>query len=659
MKSFIKKRKKLLKILGISLLVFSLPLVANAGLAANIASTITNVIAQIFRFFIGTLLNWMASLADVMLQYNINNLNDSNTLISEGWKITRDLANLGFVLAIIIIGFATIVQFKQYGVKKLLPKLIAAALIVNFSLAIATPIIGFSNTLTKFFLNPGNGGYQISGAIAGAFNPQKLVIGTSDNEVPAVDPDNQGSIGVGSALLIGVTNIIFTIVLTGLTTIVFGALAFMLLARYVVLTFLLVLAPIVWLAWVIPQLQSQFQNWWQSFLKWTFFAPAVSFFIYLTLVGAENIKNADFANSAAANFASSNAALGAILNQGIQMIVLAALMFAGLYAADKMGINGAKGAIGIAKSAGGWAKGWAKGKASSFAKRNAMRAVTYPVRRKGKESDKSLAGKAREMAGNRTGKFSRKAASWVAGQLTALEDKGKKGVASEYQKKMKGWSTERKLAKLPGASGPEKKELLKSLSKDGKINKINAKEHLTEDNKRLFENYGEKGAFKKIEKQLGMTLEMMEALKNDDTDTFYEEAEKFYGKLLKKDLKDIPLKDIFSGKEKLGIGKDKLEEASQMIAKAIAKTNKGLVSSIEPKLDSKGRDNFEAEYKAALTTLGDEKGLKRFKNVIANFEGGGGTYYKEGSEEGSSGEDKSGSSEEKSGKDKEGETKDK
>ncbi len=646
MKSFIKKRKKLFKVIGISLLMFSLPLIANANLAANIASTITNVVAQIFRFFIGTLLNWMASLADVMLKYNINNLNDSNTLIREGWKITRDLANLGFVLAIIIIGFATIVQFKQYGVKKLLPKLIAAALIVNFSLAIATPIIGFSNTLTKFFLNPGNGGYQISGAIAGAFNPQKLIIGTKDNEVPAVDPDNQGSIGVGSALILGITNIIFTIVLTGLTTIVFAALAFMLLARYVVLTFLLILAPIVWLAWVIPQLQGQFQDWWQNFLKWTFFAPAVSFFIYLTLVGAENIKNAEFAGSVAANFAGSST-LGTILNQGIQMIVLAALMFAGLYAADKMGINGAKGAIGIAKTAGNWTKG----KVSSFAKRNAIKAATYPVRKKGKEG-KSLAGKARDMASNQTGTFRRKAASWVAGKLTAIEDGGKKGVSNEYQKKIKGWSTERKLARLPGASGPEKKELLKSLSKDGKIDKVNAKEYLTEKNKELFDNYGDTRAFKKIEKQLGMNLEMMEALKNNDTDKFVEESNKFYGKILKKDLKDIPLKNIFSGKAKLGFEEDQLREIATVIAKAIAKTNKGLVPSIVPKLDSDGRDNFEEEYKASLKALGDEKGLKRFINVIANFEGGGGTYSKESSEKESPEKEESKSSKKQNSNDK-------
>ena len=53
-------------------------------------------------FLGGTLTNWALDLNSTVLQ---------NPTVSTGWIITRDLANLGFVLAIILIAFATILRF--------------------------------------------------------------------------------------------------------------------------------------------------------------------------------------------------------------------------------------------------------------------------------------------------------------------------------------------------------------------------------------------------------------------------------------------------------------------------------------------------------------------------------------------------------------------
>jgi len=55
----------------------------------------------------------------------------SNGFVQQGWGIVRDVANLGFVLVIIVIALATILRRQEYGFKKLLPKLIAAAILVN------------------------------------------------------------------------------------------------------------------------------------------------------------------------------------------------------------------------------------------------------------------------------------------------------------------------------------------------------------------------------------------------------------------------------------------------------------------------------------------------------------------------------------------------
>ncbi len=143
------------KILGVALFVLLLlfiPLSTYAQttwVGKGIADSLTWIIRAIgfiFSFIAGVFLTLAGSLVYLMLDVNLHNLSEGNKLISLGWGIARDLANLGFVLAIIIAAFATIVQYKQYGVKKILPKLIAAAILVNFSMVILMPIINFQTS---------------------------------------------------------------------------------------------------------------------------------------------------------------------------------------------------------------------------------------------------------------------------------------------------------------------------------------------------------------------------------------------------------------------------------------------------------------------------------------------------------------------------------
>lgn len=622
-----KKKKIIFILFFIGILFF--PLITQASIGAEIVSSIMGFFANLAQTLIGYLLMLMGFLADKMLDLNIKGINKDVEVIKYGWQISRDLANLGFVLAIIIIGFATIIQFKNYGVKKLLPKLIIAALLVNFSLALVTPILGFSNTLTKFFLGSRN---DVSEAIAGAFNPQKLVMGGTGEEIPPLDSGETGMLG---ALLMGVINIIFVVIFTSLAALSMGALAIMLLIRYVVLIFLLILSPIIWLAWVIPELGSQFKAWWNSFLKWTFFAPIVSFFIYLSLTTAKNISaNSTFSETYNAQISSD---IAKVFNQGIQMIVICGLMLAGLYAADKMGIGTAKGAIGIANKSGNWMKG----RTLSWAKRNAMRAGSTVGRQKVKDKDgneMSRAEKARKYANSSTNLISRKIASWTASALTANEEMGTKGATKEYKERTKGLSTERKLAMLPGASKTLQMSLLEDLAKDGKINKLTAEKYLTDKWKNKFNSYGKSKSFGDIEKGFGMSLDMLKAKKEKgvDSDEFKKETKKFYDKLEKKDLDKTPIKEIFSGEGKLGFEKEELEKISQVIADSISIKNRGLVPKIYSKLNSKAKDNFKKIYEKSIKKLKEssdakerkegEQAEKAYNNTIANWEGGIGPY---------------------------------
>src|SRR3989344_4343182 len=112
-------------------------------------------------------------------------------VVTSGFQIMLLFANLGFVLAIIVMAFAVIFQFQSYGAKQLLARLIIAALLVNFSAVIAGAFISVSNIFTGFFLEPFQG--NLGKALAGALDPQKLgqIAGEQDN------PSGWGVLGWG------------------------------------------------------------------------------------------------------------------------------------------------------------------------------------------------------------------------------------------------------------------------------------------------------------------------------------------------------------------------------------------------------------------------------------------------------------------------------
>ena len=77
----------------------------------------------------------------------------NNYAITQGWTISRDIANLFFIFILLFIAISTILQIETYGAKRLLVKFIVVALLINFSLLIVQSIIDASNLLAIEFYN--------------------------------------------------------------------------------------------------------------------------------------------------------------------------------------------------------------------------------------------------------------------------------------------------------------------------------------------------------------------------------------------------------------------------------------------------------------------------------------------------------------------------
>lgn len=279
------------------------------------------------------------------------------SIVGIGWKITRDLANMFFVLILMAIAFATILRLETYGMKALLPKLIIAALLINFSLVISGVIIDFAQVITDFFLSQA-GGDEFQ---ANMMNATQAINALA----------TRGDVSLGTGIM-AMGNVFIGALLTGIflliTFFVFAAYAFLLIIRVVALWFLLILSPIVWMFWILPATREHFSKWWTNFIKWSFFAPASAFFLFLAIFSyksllttsiVEALRNNDYSNL-----------LPSFTQPGnlLQYLLVIGILLGGLIAAQQMGIAGASGAMGVAKwfgkgAAGGvnrWLAGGAK-----------------------------------------------------------------------------------------------------------------------------------------------------------------------------------------------------------------------------------------------------------------------------------------------------------
>jgi hypothetical protein len=372
---------------ALAVAVFLIPKQAHADLF-DIGTVASNAIGYVC-FVVLYVVSYIAAAIIAVITYLISIFLALNTHVVDafavqmGSSVALSIANLGFVLGIIVIAIATILHAQTYGIKQILWKLVVAAILVNFSLVIAGAIIGVASNFTTYFMTalPGGGSSfdTFASALAGAMQPHTLVLNfdtNATNKVPGVN-DASGAAQAGAtlgALLQPILNIAFVagfLIVIVITLVVF---LFMLIIRYLYLGILLILMPFAWLMWIFPKFQHLWSKWWSMFLKWTFFAPIVMFFLYLAITTA-SVMNGSSGNQGAnplnqlGNLATHNSTASALdqfmgsfaqatLGTFLQMLMVIGLAVGGMIAANSLSITGAGVALGAMKSAGKWTQGY-------------------------------------------------------------------------------------------------------------------------------------------------------------------------------------------------------------------------------------------------------------------------------------------------------------
>jgi len=195
-------------------------------------------------------------------------------IVDLGWLITRDIVNLFFILILVAIALATILGIEEYAVKKTLPKLLIALLLVNFSKVIIGVAVDISHIIARVFLDP------VSSSNLAAQFPQSA--GAFIDFVQQLwEASTTGFTELFSIGLQFIIQMLLGAVFNLFLAFILIVMALVFIARIVIIWMLVILAPLAIAAWVLPATKKHFDTWKKQLIQWIFLIIPVAFFIYL------------------------------------------------------------------------------------------------------------------------------------------------------------------------------------------------------------------------------------------------------------------------------------------------------------------------------------------------------------------------------------------
>lgn len=254
---------------------------------------------------------WIAVWASVILNIVIRELIVNMGIlvgnmpgVTDAWKVVRDIVNVFLVFITVYIGISMIVGIESFGSKKMLGRVILAALLVNFSGALTTLVIDVSNVAAisgySMLLNegvksnstvktdecaqPNDDKYDMSSTcittgIAGVFwsklqmtkifNIQDFQ-GQGGTETVQKDTDD-ALIWVG--LLGGIMFLVLAFVM--------GAMAFMLIGRFLILVLCIIFSPLAFVA-LITGISGRGREWWSKLTNQAIVAPVMFLMLWIS-----------------------------------------------------------------------------------------------------------------------------------------------------------------------------------------------------------------------------------------------------------------------------------------------------------------------------------------------------------------------------------------
>lgn len=261
------------------------------------------IVCPVVNFLAGIADGAFTMLKDRFLNTSVNILNTDKTAKNQdgtlmgtatydAWQSMRSIANVAFVITFLIIIFSQItsVGITNYGIKKMLPRLIIAAILVNLSFFVCQIAVDLSNIL----------GNSLKGLLEG-ISPNAVAWGkTTEGSLNATGIAGgilTGTVAVGVALWAfwGALAMFIPVILAVVVVVVMTL--FILVARQAIIILLIVISPLAFVAFLLPNTEQWFKKWQTTFTAMLLLFPIISLvfgassFASIILSGVFNAKD--------------------------------------------------------------------------------------------------------------------------------------------------------------------------------------------------------------------------------------------------------------------------------------------------------------------------------------------------------------------------------
>lgn len=235
---------------------------------------------------------------------------DDSSPIYLVWQYARNITNIVFIIFLLIVIYSQLtgLGINNYGIKRVLPRLIIAVILVNLSFIICSLAVDISNIigagLRSFFESIQNSVIAAGGAseAANVSLAELLSVLIGGGTVAGVAiAAAAGGIGGLFWMLVPILVSALIAVVTGLITIA---------ARQALVALLIMISPLAFVAYLLPNTEKWFAKWKDLLFRMLIFYPMFSL-----LFGASQLAGWALITSASSGF-------GVILGVGVQILPL-------------------------------------------------------------------------------------------------------------------------------------------------------------------------------------------------------------------------------------------------------------------------------------------------------------------------------------------------
>ncbi|MDR1032638.1 MAG: type IV secretion system protein, partial [Candidatus Nomurabacteria bacterium] len=226
----------------------------------NIGSSLGWLICPVVEFMgglIDDIYTWMEENFLIIKASFVDTASNNGTYIA--WQKFRDMANVAFVIFLLVVIFSQVtgLGISNYGIKKILPKLIAVALLVNLSYFICQIAVDLSNIVGNQIKSLFD---AVARSVSGTSDFVSWTKGTVEGRAGGIILTVLAGVGVVAGMVaFGAVGGLLMLLLGALLSIIMAFV--ILIVRQAAVILLVAIAPVAFICYMLPNTEKYFKKW--------------------------------------------------------------------------------------------------------------------------------------------------------------------------------------------------------------------------------------------------------------------------------------------------------------------------------------------------------------------------------------------------------------